>query len=252
MNRMYLLKTLVFVLLIVLANSDVWAIRNDQIASVALQHNGEGGFTCKEFIQHVFTHLGGSLGAGYRQCYFDFPGGREITNVVEVIRGDIVQVSDDVDEEDTIHIHSAIVLENLGNGNFKVVHSNWCDPPTCETVSVKDSWNPSDWASKYTNYSAHFYRLGTVVGLFFDGWHSGISDRILASYTANGGESVFGHPFDNNSGTAFVHRWPEQGTEYVIIQDFAGGIYGTDKQCAIVYNPNVNSAFLLKEGFFIS
>ena len=93
---MYLLKTLVFVLLIVLANSDVWAIRNDQIASVALQHNGEGGFTCKEFIQHVFTHLGGSLGAGYRQCYFDFPGGREITNVVEVIRGDIVQVSDDV------------------------------------------------------------------------------------------------------------------------------------------------------------
>jgi len=241
-------KKQVIALLIVLFTPLIsFSVTNGEIADKALEYDGitfgtwqEG--QCKTFVQNVVKWAGGPvIGAGYKACYEAV--GREI-NSSEAVRGDIIQVSSDTDPEtDTSKVHTAIVLQNYGNGNYQVIDSNF-------VASLKvgiHNWSPLISASP--GFSAHFYRLGSIVALYSD---SSLNQPILNYYTANGGESVFGHPFDNNSGTAFVHRWPEQGTDYVVIQDFAGGIYGTDKQCAIIYNPNVNSAFLLKEGFFIS
>jgi len=143
------------------------------------------------------------------------------------------------------HLHFEIMVDPNGN-SFATTARNGIGYYENQQLITKDGYiDPTRFILGYNTSQS----TTNLVGKYPD---SSLNQLILNYYTANGGESVFGHPFDNNSGTAFVHRWPEQGTEYVIIQDFAGGIYGTDKQCAIVYNPNVNSAFLLKEGFFIS
>jgi len=110
----------------------------------------------------------------------------------------------------------------------------------------------NDWYDP-TNFITSHQSTTNLVGKYPN---SSVCQPILNYYTAHGGESVFGHPFDNNSGTAYVHEWPkpedrQSGNEpYVIIQDFSGGIYGTDKQCAIIYNPAADQAYLLKEGFW--
>lgn len=254
MCRTHFIKKLVWGLLIILGSGNVASatIQNDQIANVALQHvGGSETFTCRIFIQHVINnHLGGDLGAGYRQCYLDFPNSREITDIVEVIRGDIFQISDDVDPTDYSHVHTGIVLENLGNGYFRVVHSNWCTPP-CYTVSVTDNLNPHRWAKYgsgdtiiYPNYSAHFYRLGEVSapsspGLYPDG---SINQAIINCY--NGIPGNKGIPIDNGGG-AYVHSWNE-----VTIQDFGESQYGSDGKYAIIYNPDNDTAYQVKEGMW--
>ena len=48
-----------------------WSADNGQIADQAQTYVKQSGWTCKEFVQQVFSDLGGSLGTGYRQCYLN-------------------------------------------------------------------------------------------------------------------------------------------------------------------------------------
>jgi hypothetical protein len=134
-------------------------ISNDKIADIAVSYNGQNlgstGGQCKAFVQKVISEAGGSLGTGYRQCYLDV--GEEIQSS-EATRGDIIQLNKDSDPENFYSgMHTAIVLENYGNGKFKVVDSNW---NFNTTVRIHD-WTPSVTASNH-NLQVHFYRLGEI------------------------------------------------------------------------------------------
>src|SRR3989344_1504408 len=90
--------------------------------------------------------------------------------------------------------------------------------------------------------------MPAVPGGFDDGWHAatanslltrGVSDRIMECYQRKGGLSALGAPHDNG-GTMYVHVW-----NGVTQQDFRRD----PNDCVIVYNPDLNLAFLLQHGF---
>jgi PKD repeat protein len=159
-------KYVLITILALIFYSNGLAVTNEQILNQALIHSGEENVgQCKVFVQDVLGEVGIVLGQGYRNCYLQI--GNEILSENSVAPGDIIQVSHDTNPEvDTTHVHTAVVLENQGNGNFEVIHSNW-DPPYGEDVSI-NVVNPSNWANQWANWSAHFYRLGTVALKFSD------------------------------------------------------------------------------------
>ena len=135
------------------------------------------------------------------------------------------------------------MLENLGDDTFKVVHSNW-DPPYKKKVSV-NTIHPSAWASKVDNYSAHFYRSGTLVGFKESGWDDDVSQPFLTAYQKNGGYEKLGKPFDNGS-SKYVHSWPDDSShpDALWVQDFKTN---NGKWSMIVYNEDLEKAFVVND-----
>ncbi|MBW8802457.1 MAG: hypothetical protein JF587_01145 [Catenulisporales bacterium] len=87
---------------------------------------------------------------GDYQVGFSAAGGVPVA-AADAVEGDIIQIGD---HDDSAPLHTAIVLENNGDGSFTVVDSNWVGwPTTPELVGVHD-WTPPD--------GARFWRLGAV------------------------------------------------------------------------------------------
>jgi hypothetical protein len=73
--------------------------------------------------------------------------------------GDIIQLVDDRNTSpgaDYPGLHTAIVLDNLGGGKFRVVESN---VNFDGMVSIRESFDPVAGARRYSNISVHVYRL---------------------------------------------------------------------------------------------
>ncbi len=73
--------------------------------------------------------------------------------------GDIIQIAKDTDTTpfaDYPGLHTAFVLENSGNGKFKVVDSN---SNFDGVVRVRDGYDPAATAARYPGLSFHIYRL---------------------------------------------------------------------------------------------
>jgi hypothetical protein len=153
-----LIATMVILALILIPV--VSAVRNNDIASIAIGHNGQdvSPLECKGFVQHVVIAAGGDLGRGYTQCYFD-AGGIEI-QADQAMWGDIIQISNSVDPENYYTgMHTAIVLKNNRDRTFKVVDANWRH----DNIVRIDDRNLYDLAdSSPHNLQVHFYRLGTT------------------------------------------------------------------------------------------
>ncbi len=145
------------------------------------------GDSCKRFVQlMVFPQLGGGgLGSYYRDAYCKC--GYEI-DASQADRGDIIQVSHDLKHEshdEWIRLHTAVVLDNLGGGWFKVIDSNYVAGFAIGT----HNWDPQPWAKRMpsaydefhivdpikrkeaqdrweneekVNWNAHFYRLAPL------------------------------------------------------------------------------------------
>lgn len=131
-------------------------ITNDALADRALQYVGQWGGQCKAFVQKVVNEVAASylLGTGYRNAYLR--AGIEV-NWREAVRGDIIQLykPGTPDGQYVLGYHTAIVLKNLGGGDFEVVDSNF---RWDETVTVH-RWNPFRQAGKY-GLQVYVYRLG--------------------------------------------------------------------------------------------
>jgi hypothetical protein len=165
-KKVGVLSCLVVITILMSIVSSSAVISNNKIADIAVSYEGQNlgdtGGQCKAFVQTVIREAGGSLGTGYRQCYLNV--GREIQSS-EATRGDIIQLNKDSDPECKLiypevypGMHTAIVLENYGGNNFKVVDSNWV---VKNTVGIHEPWNPFTWASKPKHgLQVHFYRLG--------------------------------------------------------------------------------------------
>ncbi|MFA5318042.1 MAG: hypothetical protein WC323_01005, partial [Patescibacteria group bacterium] len=243
-------KQVIALLIVLFVPLMSYSVTNDEIANKALEYNGVTFSTwqqgqCKTFVQNVVRWAGGpEIGAGYKECYEI--AGREI-NSSEAVRGDIIQVSSDTKPEtDDSKVHTAIVLQNYGSGNYQVVDSNFV-PPYGLTVAIHD-WNPLAKAS--AGFSPHFYRVGVVpIGLYPNGT---TNQAILTRYNQSAQEGhPLGDPINNNfnapqEGTEYVHNW-----NGVILQDF----YGENTRfyhgyTSIILNPEGTQAHLLKEGFW--
>ncbi|MCK9521110.1 MAG: hypothetical protein M0R74_19110, partial [Dehalococcoidia bacterium] len=128
----------------------------DGIAGVALKYVGQHGGQCWTFVQKVVREATGKrMGFDYRQGYFD--AGAVEVSLEEARAGDVIQIIGDYtgpDAEDR-GMHTAIVLENHGNGKFEVVDSNhnWD-----EMVTRHDDYNPAE-AAKESGLNVHVYRF---------------------------------------------------------------------------------------------
>ncbi len=90
---------------------------------VAANQVGNHGGQCKMFVRQVFARVGANIGPGYRAAYLNV--GTEI-DPANARAGDILQISHPANGEAFYPgMHTAIVIENLGNGTFKVVDSNF-------------------------------------------------------------------------------------------------------------------------------
>jgi hypothetical protein len=110
---------------------------------------------CREFVDCVvYLATGGKIwpvdGGGSYQASFAAAGAVPVA-AADAAEGDIIQIGD---HDDSSPLHTAIVLENRGNGTFTVVDSNFVGwPTTPELVGVHD-WTPPA--------GAQIWRLGAV------------------------------------------------------------------------------------------
>ena len=191
-------------------------ISNNDIASTAIGYNGQDvELECKGFVQKVVNEVAGSyvLTPGYRNCYLNI--GTEIQSS-QAMWGDIIQTCDDSDSDKWYPgTHSAIVLENKGDNNFKVVDSNW----NLDEIVHIDDRNLFSWASSYGTQT-HYYRLGTT-----DHW-----DFNIPTYT-QGWEAHNIEDYSVEDGKYFIN--PEQDNPWIQLD---GLLLSTDNYNAIEIN----------------
>lgn len=206
---------MIVMMLIPLASS---AMSNNDIASIAIGYEGQYGDQCKEFVRTVIQDAGGgTIGSGYRNCY----GDTEI-QPSQAMWGDIIQTCNDSDSDKYYPgTHSAIVLENKGDNNFKVVDSNWNITPD-GIVRIGDR-NLFSWASK-KGTQTHYYRLGTT-----DHW-----DFNISTYT-QGWKVINEESFSVGDGRFLVD--PEEIDPYIWIN---GLLLNADSYNAIEMNMSSN------------
>jgi len=225
-KRMYLLSLIVFFLFGFV--SDAFAFENSKLAEIAQKYIGRNfskeGIQCKGFVQKVVRKAGRKLDSGYRFCYLDV--GKETTSK-EATRGDIIQLDNPSINHDerkdrkggsaayTKPMHTAIVIDNYGNGVYKVVDCNW--GKFRYTVRIGD-WNPCKQAGKKLH--VHFYRLGQVAQP-----NNNRPIEIGEGAPDQNSRAAFVHAYENHGGkpkagcpTNKVHHW---GNGWV--QDFKGG-----------------------------
>lgn len=129
----------------------------DGIAAVALQYEGTWGGQCWTFMKKVVEEATGKVvGFDYREGYFD-AGATEVS-ISEARAGDIIQIADDAytgPDADYSGLHTSIILDNNGDGTFRVIDSNanWD-----EMVSIRESYNPRAAADRY-GLNFHIYRI---------------------------------------------------------------------------------------------
>ncbi len=101
--------------------------------------------------------------------------------------------------------------------------------------------------SGYTNFTEGVWYTSDNYGIPVAGHYQNgtIHQAIMDCY--NQFSSLVGQPFDNGGGV-YVHRWYSQnGSTFVELQDFYNQT--TNEYYAIIFNPRLNQAFLLKGGF---
>lgn len=127
------------------------------ISATALKYVGTHGGQCWTFMQQVvFEATGKRVGNDYRAGYFE--AGAVEVSASEARAGDIIQVADDDDTSPWASyrgLHTAIVLENLGNNRFSAVDSNqnWD-----EMVRLRPNYQPYALAAA-NGLDVHIYRI---------------------------------------------------------------------------------------------
>lgn len=129
----------------------------DGIAAVALKYEGTWGGQCWTFMRQVVEEATGKvIGFDYREGFFE-AGAIEVT-VTEARSGDIIQIANDAytaPDADYSGLHTAIILDNHGDGTFRVIDSNanWD-----EMVSIRENYDPRAAADRY-GLNFHIYRI---------------------------------------------------------------------------------------------
>jgi len=129
----------------------------DLITRVALNDEGTYGGECWPWVQRVVLEaIGAKIGFDYRDGFFE-AGAIEV-EPGDALPGDIIQIANDQNthsDADYPGLHTAIVLENVGNGVFNVIDSNW---QWDGMVRKRPGYVPAEAAARY-GLSYHVYRF---------------------------------------------------------------------------------------------
>ena len=130
---------------------------SDLIVRAALKHEGTYGGQCWPWVQQVvYEAIGARIGFDYREGFFE--AGAVEVSLADAAPGDIIQIADDHNthpDADYPGLHTAIVLETLGNEIFNVIDSNW---QWDGMVRNRPGYDPAQAAGRYgMNY--HVYRF---------------------------------------------------------------------------------------------
>lgn len=130
---------------------------SNPIAAAAIGYEGTWQGECWVFVKKVVQETTGrEMGFDYRQGFFD-AGAIEV-RWDQAQSGDIVQVANDADTSANASyngLHTAIIVENLGDGRFNVVDSN---QNFDGMVHRRTSYNPAENAAR-SGLSYHIYRI---------------------------------------------------------------------------------------------
>ncbi len=126
-----------------------------QWATSALgQQQGE----CFPWLRRVVKAATGiQIGDDYRLGYLQ--AGAVEVSAQAAKRGDIIQIANDADTHpfaDYPGLHTALVLDNLGGGKFRVIDSN---SNFDGVVRIRETYDPGAAAARYPGLSFHIYRL---------------------------------------------------------------------------------------------
>ena len=129
----------------------------DPIARTALSYEGTYQGECWPFVRRVVLEATGkAIGFDYRLGFFE-AGATEVS-AADARSGDIIQIANDgntAPDADYPGLHTSIVLDNLGNGLFNVIDSNW---KWDGIVRQRPGYRPADMAAAQgLNY--HIYRI---------------------------------------------------------------------------------------------
>jgi len=103
------------------------------------------------------------MGNDYHHGYLQ-AGGIEVP-LVSARNGDIIQVTNPANtawDADYPGLHTAIVLDNLGNGKFRVIDSN---SEYDGVVRVRDNYNPAELSTRQPGLVVRVYRIEGAPGV---------------------------------------------------------------------------------------
>lgn len=136
------------------------ATSTNAIVARALQDTGTWQGECWPWVRKVVEEATDhTMGFDYREGFFE--AGAVEVKPANARPGDVIQLADDshtAPDADYLGLHTAIVMENLGNGKFKVIdsNSNWDG-----MVRIRE-YDPGAAAARYANISYHVYRFPNV------------------------------------------------------------------------------------------
>ncbi len=136
------------------------ATSTNAIVARALQEDGTWQGECWTWMRKVVEEATGkAVGFDYRKGFFE--AGAVEVSPKNARAGDIIQLADDsytAPDADYSGLHTAIVMENLGNGKFLVIdsNSNWDG-----VVRIRE-YDPGAAAARYPNISYRVYRIPNV------------------------------------------------------------------------------------------
>jgi LysM repeat protein len=127
------------------------------IGRAGVSEIGRFGGECRVWVQRIVRETTGVIiGSDYHLGFLQ-AGGTEVP-LASAQHGDIIQLADPnntLPSADYAGLHTAIVLDNLGGGKFRVVESNMNFDGM---VGVRD-WDPLDSAKRFPNIKVRAYRL---------------------------------------------------------------------------------------------
>jgi outer membrane biosynthesis protein TonB len=97
---------------------------------------------------------------GYYAAFKRYGG--QLQTYASAAKGDIIQMNKLPNREVYVApMHTAIVVKNLGGGNFEVVDSNWDTPRNGTPIVKRHNWNIAAYAKKY-GFEANIWRMGNT------------------------------------------------------------------------------------------
>ena len=134
------------------------------IARTALTMLNQTKGECFPWVRAVVqTALGRVMGNDYHQGYLQ-AGGIEVP-LVSARNGDIIQVTNPANtawNADYVGLHTAIVLDNMGNGKFRVIDAN---SNYDGVVRIRENYSPTELSTRTPGLVVRAYRIEGAPGV---------------------------------------------------------------------------------------
>lgn len=128
------------------------------VVATALKYEGTYGGECWTFMKKVIKEATGrQVGFDYREGYLE--AGAVEVKAKDAQPGDIIQIADDRNTSpnaDYPGLHTAFVIDNIGDGTFNVISSN---SNFDGMIRVSRGYSPAASAARY-GIQFHIYRIG--------------------------------------------------------------------------------------------